>query len=223
MKVVRNDGAFTLVELLVVMAIIGMLAAMLAVGLNMAKHMSRQTVCVNNLSQIGRALEMYLLEESEGYLPQVSGQNDNDDTRDWPDALKKYLDMGDWNDDVRVKNAADWSKSVTSRYRIFDCSSNRRPASDAPGNRFDYAYNTQLANSPTGGPWLAEKCGNVVVLHDQVHIAAPETSRVNECLGIHQGQDNFLFLGGWVKWNDTQGDASYGNTDVSEEPWDPTQ
>ncbi len=220
MKVVRNDGAFTLVELLVVMAIIGMLAAMLSVGLNMAKHMSRQTVCVNNLSQIGRALEMYLLEESEGYLPKVSGQNDNGDTRDWPDVLKKYLDVGDWDDDVRVKNAADWSKGTTGRYKIFDCPSNRRPASDAPGNRFDYAYNTQLANSPTGGPWLSEKCGNVVVLHDHVHLAAPQ---VNECLGIHQGQDNFLFLGGWVKQSEAQGDASYGSAGVDEEPWDPTQ
>ena len=214
MRVARERRAFTLVELLVVIAIIGILAAMLAVGLNTVRRFALQTTCVNNLKQIGMALSMYLQDDDNGILPLVTSANDNGDPKDWPDVLRPYLGLGKWDDDIRVKDEGDWGTGRAGRYKVFDCPGNKRPASDAPGNRFDYTYNIKLANSPTGGPWLYERCGNVVVLHDQVHIAAP---RVNECLGIHNGEDNFLFLAGHVKQSKTYGDIS-----ENEEPWDPT-
>jgi prepilin-type N-terminal cleavage/methylation domain-containing protein len=51
---------FTLVELLTVIAIIGVLATLLMTALSTAKRKARQAACTSNLHQISLALNMYL-------------------------------------------------------------------------------------------------------------------------------------------------------------------
>jgi prepilin-type N-terminal cleavage/methylation domain-containing protein/prepilin-type processing-associated H-X9-DG protein len=53
-------GAFTLVELLVVMAIIGVLVALLLPTLSASKRRAQRAHCINNLHQQGVALQAYL-------------------------------------------------------------------------------------------------------------------------------------------------------------------
>jgi prepilin-type N-terminal cleavage/methylation domain-containing protein/prepilin-type processing-associated H-X9-DG protein len=52
-------AAFTLMELLVVVAIIGILAALLLPALSQSKARSRRTTCLNNLKQINLAFQLY--------------------------------------------------------------------------------------------------------------------------------------------------------------------
>lgn len=60
--------AFTLIELLVVIAIIAILAAILFPVFTAARQKAQQTRCMNNMTQIGKAMMMYM-DDSAGYTP----------------------------------------------------------------------------------------------------------------------------------------------------------
>jgi len=56
---IRNRAAFTLVELLVVIAIIGILVALLLAAIQAAREAARRTSCQNNMKQLGLATLNY--------------------------------------------------------------------------------------------------------------------------------------------------------------------
>src|SRR5438067_13062902 len=63
----RAGRAFTLIELLLVIVMIGMLAALIWPGLASARWSARATTCAANLRQIGIAYQLYLADT--GRLP----------------------------------------------------------------------------------------------------------------------------------------------------------
>src|SRR5690349_9024165 len=63
-----SSRAFTIIELLVVVAIIAVLASILLPSLHSAQAAARGTVCRNNLQQIGLASMLYA-DDNRGHLP----------------------------------------------------------------------------------------------------------------------------------------------------------
>ncbi len=66
--------AFSLIELLVTVAIIGILAALIMPALGRAKESGRATLCQGNLHQIGLALQIYV-GESKNLMPTMYDQS----------------------------------------------------------------------------------------------------------------------------------------------------
>ena len=65
----RKTASFTLIELLIVVAIIAILAGMLLPALNKARETARKIPCINNLKAFSSAFAMYFADNNDNIVP----------------------------------------------------------------------------------------------------------------------------------------------------------
>ena len=93
-----RGGGFTLVEMLVVVAIIAILASIMFPVFSRARAAARKTACASNLRQIGTAFELYVSDNDECFpyvyhrdCPAItSPPNLNAGRLLWPEAIQPY-------------------------------------------------------------------------------------------------------------------------------------
>jgi prepilin-type N-terminal cleavage/methylation domain-containing protein len=80
----RGRRAFTLIEVMVVIAIVGVLAALLLPALGRAKESGRKVTCASNLRQLDLAVLLYV-DDHDGFLPPRTL------IQQWPVQLLEYF------------------------------------------------------------------------------------------------------------------------------------
>ena len=102
----RGQRAFTLIELLLVIGICGILAALLLPALSRAKARAQRTVCINNLHQIGIGLANFVT-ETHAY-PSLVGTTNDANPGFWAEQIERggmdnakpktnFFDVGVWH------------------------------------------------------------------------------------------------------------------------------
>jgi prepilin-type N-terminal cleavage/methylation domain-containing protein len=136
-KCIRKEGdnfinhLFTLIELLIVIAIIAILAAMLLPALNKAKEMARGISCVNNLKQIGLVAHSYV-GDYNGYLPYYS-RIEGGSTTYW-------FEPSGW--------LSDYLENRGTVQQVMVCPSDPKPIEQRNTNWHSYVWNAHQ-----GSPW----------------------------------------------------------------------
>lgn len=94
----KRAGLFSLIELLVVVAIIMILLSILFPGLKLSRELAKQELCQGQLSQFGKVISMYADDYDEWYLPYA-----------WDEKVAPYIGF-------------DWSKRSSGKaFSIFHC------------------------------------------------------------------------------------------------------
>ena len=187
----NSPHAFTLLELLIVLAIILLLSGLLLPALTRTKAAARDLSCLHNLKQWGLAVHIYASEHDD-YLPEEGAPAPRLGTRGrgWYDRLPRALGLSSYYEMPWRTNA-----STAAAPGIFLCPSNSRRATN--NNLFHYCLNEHVdgAGRNDRPAKLASfpQPARLVYLFDNGKLAAVAQQN-NVHTNLHQLGAQFLFL-----------------------------
>jgi prepilin-type N-terminal cleavage/methylation domain-containing protein/prepilin-type processing-associated H-X9-DG protein len=202
----NKNSAFTLIELLVVIAIIAILAALLLTAVSQAKGRAQRIQCVNNLRQLGLALNGFVQENHAYPLyvnVDISKGSYSEHYKTWAEALS-YEELGIPKSETPFFTNGVWNCPSARWY-------NSEPAPNSIGIWFSYGYNYLGLNSP-GKNEATGLGGQTTSIYGPLAppVAESEIIAPSEMLAIGDGFD-----GGFViqraSWPDVK-NKNYGNT-----------
>ncbi len=229
---------FSLIELVVVIAIIALLLGMLLPSLRGAQQQAHRALCASRLRQWGVALQMYRQDyddfiPTEGHLglgiPYVPNSAGHGKRGTWYNELPQYLDVPRYRD----LEGVNWSIAELPDVHVWICPAKNRTESriSASGkNRFHFAMNQVLDGTGSGDyggpttpgfPDMGDKplrasrfAGKVTTVYMfDVIPNSPSAAPINVATQFHGDFANVLYLGGGVagfRQEDFLTDTKYG-------------
>lgn len=126
---------FTLVELLIVIAVIGVLIAMLLPMRRTAGEAARRSLCSNNLKQIGLALQIYA-DEHKCFPPAYTVNADGKRLHSWRTLILPYIEQKALYDKIDLSKA--WDDPANKAAYDSEVSAYRCPSANAPAGQTTY-------------------------------------------------------------------------------------
>lgn len=161
---------FTLIELLIVIAIIAILAAMLLPALQQARERGKSSKCVSNLKQLGMAAMLYTSDNHDYLPPAYGGYTANTSERGctWASLIMQYCNMKYTKGLTRIGTVYHCPTDVSSvlNYHAWDCT------------KLSYAVNMSMIDlaiasldddGKKGGRKVDGKLSNKVMMTDGVY------------------------------------------------------
>jgi len=194
----KQSAGFTLVEILIVVAVIGLLSALLLPAFSRARETARRTSCAGNLHQIGLALRQYATDYNNRYPVRYADSGLDSRKNNWRVQLFPY-----------ARNA-----------EVFRCPSNPNNNQSAtvttPANGVDinvsYACNYNSAGLGAFGnndgsqhvrlnsiSQPAELIAVVESLSSEADLDMDDPAMIGQLFAGHQQRSNYLFVDGHVK------------------------
>jgi prepilin-type N-terminal cleavage/methylation domain-containing protein/prepilin-type processing-associated H-X9-DG protein len=124
----KKSAGFTLVELLVVVAIIGILVGLLLTALAGGKAKAHNSVCINNLRQLGLATRLYA-EDNRGRMPSAEVLPTDPITPATP--LPRICD-------VLASYIGKTTSAATNRVTVFKCPSDQTTLFTTEGSSYEW-------------------------------------------------------------------------------------
>ena len=213
----RKSLNFTLMELLIVVAVIAILAGMLLPALQKAKEQGMRARCTSNVKQIGFAISSYSNDFDDHTMP---AQPKYDNAHTWVQGLIiwGYLEKGNFNGEVgnnfrakAMKPAGVFScPSATGNYAE-DVASYNTPTTTHYGLGFligSWSYPTPNASSAKKLSQYLGYYSRVMMLGEKkwgpnnaynVTVSAGSSGHILDGMIRHQGYGNFVFFDGHVE------------------------
>jgi prepilin-type N-terminal cleavage/methylation domain-containing protein len=194
----KSESGFTLVELLVVIAVIAVLASLLLPALSRAKSKAQAVACLNNLKQLQVGWIMYADDNNDWLVPNHPPGYRGGTFPSWSLGDMRYGNPDGTNIDNLIGDRKGALGTYIKTHRIFKCPSDRSVTKLADGNSYprvrSYAVNQVVGSDYAVVP-------GVLVFFKRGDFARAPNPLIFVFIDVHEDYLDYCYFNLAIGWN----------------------